>query len=191
MPYAGMQRGNYAAGDYYSYQAGGIFGSIGKVLGGVAKVVGKVAPGPIGSVASGIGKVLAPSRGTALIPAPMTLPTFGSPFGPAQVPKTAPGAMPVPGIVGIGQRLVPGGASGYQQAGGPGWHLNKQDGKYGAAGTYYVRNRAMNPGNARALRRAIRREKSFVALAKRVLRGTGITVGRRSFARKTSRARAK
>lgn len=45
------------------------------------------------------------------------------------------------------------------------------------------KRRRMNPANAKALRRAIRREQSFVALAKRVLKGTGITVGRHSFAR--------
>jgi len=40
-----------------------------------------------------------------------------------------------------------------------GWHLNKQDGVGGAAGTYCVRNRRMNVGNARAARRSVRRLK--------------------------------
>jgi len=40
-----------------------------------------------------------------------------------------------------------------------GWHLNKQDGVGGPAGTYCVRNRRMNVGNARAARRSVRRLK--------------------------------
>jgi len=40
-----------------------------------------------------------------------------------------------------------------------GWHLNKQDGVGGPAGTYCVRNRRMNFGNARAARRGVRRLK--------------------------------
>jgi len=40
-----------------------------------------------------------------------------------------------------------------------GHHLNKQDGVEGPAGTYCVKNRRMNVGNARAARRAVRRLK--------------------------------
>jgi len=40
-----------------------------------------------------------------------------------------------------------------------GWHLNKQNGVGGPAGTYCVRNRRMNVGNARAARRSVRRLK--------------------------------
>jgi len=40
-----------------------------------------------------------------------------------------------------------------------GHHLNKQDGVGGPAGTYCVKNRRMNVGNARAARRAVRRLK--------------------------------
>jgi hypothetical protein len=36
----------------------------------------------------------------------------------------------------------------------------------------------MNPANPRALRRAVRRQHAFIGLAKRVLRGTGITISR-------------
>lgn len=50
-----------------------------------------------------------------------------------------------------------GGANGGQCPSG--WHLNKQDGVGGAAGTYCVRNRRMNFGNARAARRGVRRLK--------------------------------
>lgn len=40
-----------------------------------------------------------------------------------------------------------------------GHHLNKQDGVGGPAGTYCVKNRRMNVGNARAARRSVRRLK--------------------------------
>jgi len=75
-------------------------------------------------------------------------------------------------------RILPGGQPFVTRQGGAtraGYHLDKK------TGTYEVRNRSMNPANPRALRRAVRREQGFVALAKRVLRGTGITIGRRSF----------
>lgn len=47
-----------------------------------------------------------------------------------------------------------------------GWHLNKQDGVGGPAGTYCVRNRRMNFGNARAARRGVRRLKGARKLLK-------------------------
>jgi hypothetical protein len=187
MPYAMPGRANYAAGDYYRYQAGGLFGFLGKAVGAVTGVVGKVLPGPLGAAASAVSKMVTPKgKSTDLVPyTGGMIPMMAAP----NVPRSAPGAIPVPGITGAVERFLPGGQTGYSQTGGPGWHLNKQDGKYGAAGTYWVRNRAMNPGNARALRRAIRREKAFVSLAKRVLRGTGISVSRRSFSRKPARRR--
>jgi hypothetical protein len=193
VPYVGLQSSNYAAGDYYNYQAGGIFGFLGKAVGAVAGIAGKVLPGPLGAAAKVVGGVLSPKKqtGGALIPVPTISPPVLLPARGMipNVPKTAPGAIPQPGFGGTVERILPGGQTGYTQAGGPGWHLNKQDGKYGPAGTYWVRNRSMNPGNARALRRAIRREKAFVSLARRVLKGTGISVSRRSFARKAKARR--
>lgn len=41
----------------------------------------------------------------------------------------------------------------------PGYHLNKQDGKYGPKGTYCVKNRRMNVLNGRAAMRSIKRLK--------------------------------
>lgn len=188
MAYAGMQATNYAAGDYYAYQAGGLFGFLGKAVGTIAKGVGSVMPGPIGAAAKTVGGILAPGKknGTALVPYTGSMIPM---MAPPNIPRTAPGALPKPGFGGTVERILPGGQTGYTQVGGPGWHLNKQDGKYGPKGTYWVRNRAMNPGNARALRRAVRREKAFVSLAKRVLRGTGISVSRRSFGSKRRAAR--
>jgi len=57
-----------------------------------------------------------------------------------------------------GSALVSG-LSGADGACPSGWHLNKQDGVGGAAGTYCVRNRRMNFGNARSARRSVRRLK--------------------------------
>jgi len=51
-----------------------------------------------------------------------------------------------------------------------GWHLNKQDGVGGPAGTYCVRNRRMNFGNARSARRSVRRLKGARKLLKDIER---------------------
>jgi len=63
----------------------------------------------------------------------------------------------------LGQSLQ-GGAQGQQCPSG--WHLNKQDGVGGPAGTYCVRNRRINVGNARAARRSVRRLKGARKLLK-------------------------
>jgi len=152
----------YGAGDYYG--AGGIFSSI---LGGITGAVGGLlSGGPLGAVT---GAVKGFSKGTTP--------------GIASVPSTIP-VIKTPGVTGVVQRLIPGGATGYQVpvASMSGYHVNKSgywtSQGYVAPGTKMVRNRRMNPGNAGALRRSIRREKAFVGLAKRVLRGTGLTVKR-------------
>lgn len=196
MPYAQHGYNHYGAGDYYRYQAGGLFGSIGRAIGGA--VSGFVKGGVTGAIGGAVSGALGKKTGTAVVPVPpsgMQIPMM-SPIG---VPRGTPGAVRSPGIVGMGQRLIPGGASGYESGPGgvpgmSGYHLNKtgyftHSEGYIPPRTKWVKNRSANPGNARALRRAIRREQSFVALAKRVLRGTGITVGRRSFAKKTARKR--
>jgi len=55
--------------------------------------------------------------------------------------------------------LFGGGGNGAGGACPVGHHLNKQDGVGGPAGTYCVKNRRMNVGNARAARRSVRRLK--------------------------------
>lgn len=60
-------------------------------------------------------------------------------------------------------RTVAGGGGGACPSG---WHLNKQDGVGGPAGTYCVRNRRMNFGNARSARRSVRRLKGARKLLK-------------------------
>lgn len=86
------------------------------------------------------------------------------------------GITALPAIIGAGRRFAPGigrlagnvisGGLGYlagRQGGDgacpSGSHPNKQDGVGGAAGTYCVKNRRMNFGNARAARRSVRRLK--------------------------------
>lgn len=120
MPYA---RG---VGDYYqgdNYAAGGLFSFVGNIA---KKLIGAT---PIGAVAS------------ALIPSfnkPQIAPARG--FGPG------PSIVPTPGLTGFGQRLIPGGASGYMLA----------------------PRRRMNVTNVKALRRAGRRVKGFLRLASRL-----------------------
>ena len=63
--------------------------------------------------------------------------------------QAGPGGIAIPTIRGALQRAVIGGASGF-----------------------YPRRRRMNPGNVKALRRAMRRQDSFVKLARRALRGS-------------------
>jgi len=101
------------------------------------------------------------------IPKPIAPPPMG--FGPiptkVAAPKGAPGAVKAPGGKAMIQRFLPGGATGY----------------------VYGRSRRMNVANAKALRRAIRRQKGFIKLARRALAGTGMTIGRRGQKKATRR----
>lgn len=180
MQYYGATAGNYAAGDYYyPYRAGGIFGIIGGAVKGAFKGIGG---GPAGIIKGAVGGAVSAAKGKQSVGvdlAPLPLPTMM----PQGVPRGTPGAIPKPGIVGLGQRLIPGGESGYVGGAGgapSGYHWNKSY-SYARglpAGSFLVRNRSMNPGNPRSLRRAVRRQQSFIALAKRVMRGTGMTIKR-------------
>jgi len=121
-------------------------------------VKGFVTGGPLGAITGGIsGAVGRPSA-----PAPRQI---------AAMP-TAP-LRPVPGLRGAGQRLVPGGATGYTMDVPPaGFHLNKsdyflKDGTFVPKGSRYVKNRTRNFANGRALRRSITRAKGFERLVKR------------------------
>jgi len=78
----------------------------------------------------------------------------------------------VPGLRGAGQRFVPGGATGFQVM---------------ADGSVRRKSRRMNVGNAKALRRAIRRTDGFVRLAKGALKNTGFKIVSKSSG-KVSRA---
>lgn len=109
------------------------------------------------------------------------------------VPRGFPGAVPQPGFRGGLERFLPGGQSGYQGA-PPGYHINKRYLAYVRAEQFgkdvqdptrevqvknvIVKNRRMNPLNPDALRRANSRQIGAVRLMRRVLRGSGYTIGR-------------
>jgi len=171
MPY--YLTGDYYKGDYYRHRGDpGLFSFLGGIVKGALSIgKGIVTGGPIGGISAAAG-LLAPRPG-------MTGSGLPAPRGP--------GGLILPGGIGVHpMSVLPGGKPFITRQGGatrPGYHLDKK------TGTYEVRNRSMNPANPRALRRAVRREHGFVALARRVLRGTGISIGRRSFARKGVRKR--
>ena len=85
---------------------------------------------------------------------------------PMPVSRAAPfqafpgGQRMMPGIPAAVHRAVPGGRTGM-----------------------FPKRRRMNPGNAKALRRAIRRTDAFVKLARRSLKGTGYSITRRGTTR--------
>jgi len=146
----------YYRGDYY--RGGRAQGDFWSTLGNIGKVViGGLTGGPLGA-ATAAGSMLMPRQGSNL-PVPMTPPKINLPGGIG----VNPGA------------ILPGGApfiTSNQGAVPQGYHWAKDgSGKV-------VRNRSLNPGNARALRRAIRRQGAFVALAKRALSGSGFTFKR-------------
>ncbi len=130
-------------------------------------VVGGVLGGPVGAVTAAAGVLAGGSRPRA-VPvaiAPRALPAPTAMAMPA-VPVLDVGRPmrsmyeQTPGIQGQMQRIIPGGRSGYRAL--------TQDGR--------PRRRRMNVANAKALRRAIRRQMGFVKLARKALKGTGYTI---------------
>lgn len=166
MPYLVSHRGDYlrsARGDP------GLFSFIGKALKGGLGVVSKLGIPVVSGVAGLAGRALGGRAAQALPagPAGMTMPI--SRMGPV-VSMPAPGAPPG-GYVSPYQLR--------QGAGCPaGFHLDK------ATGSKCVRNRRMDVANPRALRRAIRRQSSFVSLARKALKGSGYTITARGGARR-------
>lgn len=146
----------YLRGDYMRGYRGdpGIFGFLGKAIKGAAGIVSRagipIVSGIAGTVAGAISSRTSP-RGTITLPG-------GGPrmqLGPMQVTR-------VPGIRGAAQRLIPGGATGYQVD--------------PATGIVRRKYRRMNVTNPKALRRAIRRQAGFVKLARRALKGSGYKI---------------
>jgi len=166
----------------------GLFGFLGKAIGGVAKLAGKVLPGPIGTVAGGIGGLLAGRASTRQTPGISAVATppitrqdngFRLPLpGPTsvQVRPTAvlPGGRPFTTTVADPMRGAP------STNGGPapsGFHWNKsdyflRDGTFVAKGTRLVKNRRRNPLNPRALDRALGRVGSAKKAASKLSRVT-------------------
>jgi len=99
MPYytGDYYRGDYYRGDNYgAYQAGGIFGTIGKALGKVGKAI--IGATPVGRVAGAL------------------IPSLGAPSFPTVGGFAPPVLKPKPGFGGTLERILPGGESGYMVA---------------------------------------------------------------------------
>jgi len=171
----------------------GLFGFLGRA----AKKLGSAAvrtfvPGPIKTAASfaagAIASRLTPSSGGFITPPSVSIGqrlagATPSTFGPAR-PGIGTPVTRVPGIRGSLQRLLPGGATGFETVAGgnglivpKGFHLNKtgyflsspeEFGTFVAPGTRFVRNRRRNPGNMRAADRAITRIEGAKRMAKRL-----------------------
>jgi len=178
----------------------GLFGFLGrgiKKLGGLA--ASTLIPAPIraaGTTALGIlrpsvsqasGGFQVPGRVQSSVPIAGARRLQG--FGPAR-PGIGTPVTRTPGIRGLAQRILPGGATGFevagQAAGGGmlpprGFHLNKtgyfltsaaEFGQFVEPFSRFVRNRRRNPGNMRAADRAISRIESAKRMAKRLSRIT-------------------
>jgi len=132
----------------------GFFSFIGKVAKGVAGAVGGlVTGGPLGVIPGAIRGVTQQAQ---------------------QVPFRFPAPIPLPGPRAVIERLIPGGATGFECPPGAacpsGFRLNKsayflKDGTFVAPGSRCVRSRRINPANGKAVRRAIRRENAFIGMA--------------------------
>ena len=167
-------RAGYSVGDPF---LGGLIKGIGKGIGSIAKIGGGLLPGPAGALLGGIGGILAPTRSS---PAPAGTP--GSMLDRFR-PVTGMVNVSLPGMgIGGGVSLpARGGAAGPPAVAGggipKGYRLNKtgyflRSGQYVAPGTKYVKIRRTNAGNAKALRRSLRRTESFVGLVKRTRKAT-------------------
>jgi hypothetical protein len=133
----------------------GIFGDIGRFIGGAVKSI-PVVGGLVGSGITALSNKLDPIRTAPGLPtlSGATLPIL----------QQQAGVVKTPGLLGVAQRAIPGGETGYLQAGPApsGYHWNKadyflRDGTFVAKGSKLVKNRRRNPANSRATNRAISR----------------------------------
>lgn len=160
---AALARGDYGRAARYRGDPG-LFGFLGKAAGGLASVAAKILPGPAGAIAGTLGGVLI-GRRTATPPI-MPSGSFlglraGGPRGLTLGVETYRGASAT-----VSQAA---GAPGMTNGGCPsGYHPCKS--KYGCKSGPCVRNRSMNPGNPRAVRRSLRRVAGFGKLAARARR---------------------
>lgn len=156
-------------GDYYSGKGDPGFASIlGGIVGTVGKVAGSILPGggAITTATKAISTALSGGSSTKSLRGTSNVPTIQQPTR-------------TPGIVGTMQRLIPGGASGYQCGGGnpcgSGYHLDK------TTKSKCVRNRRTNYTNPAALSRAAKRLDGFVGVARKALKTTNYKVVSKSF----------
>lgn len=185
MGYLASRQGDYLGG----YMGDpGLFGFVKKALGSIAKVGGKIIPGPVGTILGAAGGVLAGRRMTRSLPPP---PGGGFPVARKFTGVSVGGPRGInlgiarTQMVQASAQMVPGGDC------PKGYHLNKS-GYFTSAGyvpprSRCVRNRRTDYGNTRALRRADRRLKGFVKVAKSALKHTGYTVASKSSRRSTRR----
>lgn len=176
-------RGDYYRGDYYRGDPG-LFSFLGKAIGGVAKIGLGILKGQLGLPTGGGGgpqitpirNLLGPGSGIYTQPQGVQCPpgtacsgasTDGLCIGTCYPVAGAGGGMPmVGGMAGACQRGFHMNKSTYVTRGGgtshwtPGLQVHPR-------GTTCVRNRRMNVGNARALRRSLRRISGFAKLVKR------------------------
>jgi len=189
------QRGDYYRGDYYR---GDLFGFLKKAVGTVAHLIPGVSQAyDIASTAIGAAKGLVSKGAHPNLPQPklaITAMSSGPAYagtGPPDIPDLggggAPGGMALATIPTFAATAAPHMTKGY--------HLNKTTYETRGGGTsrwprelevhpkqtVLVRNRRMNVGNARALKRALRRAGGFARLARRVMSFTHPRAGRGHF----------
>jgi len=141
----GYYQGDYYQGDYYRGDPFNPFA----LIGGAVKV-GKAVVKGVTSLVQKKPAIPVPLS----IASPMSKPLVGTYSVP--VPKGTPGAVKRPGEMGVVERFLPGGDSGY----------------------ILVKRKRMNVANVKALRRALRRQKGFIKLARRALSGSGMIITR-------------
>ena len=173
----GYYRGDYYRGDYYR---GDFFGSVFKGIKGA--VGGFLSGGPVGAI-KGAATALVGSGSHASLPKPNVTPQLYD-YNSGLVPDVNyPPSMNIsnyPVTASGGDSSIPTFTA--TQMPTRGYHLNKStyETRGGGTsrwpkslqlhqkGTVLVRNRRMNVGNARALKRSLRRASGFARLARRV-----------------------
>lgn len=160
----------------------GLFGFLGKVAKGVTGVVGGLGIPGISTVASfanrGLTAVIGgkTAKTRQLAQASTGVRTFGGPSTAGRFASTLGFQLPTPGLRGVAERAIPGGATGFEDA-PKGYHVNKtgyflKTGEYIPPGTRWVRDRKRNPLNPRAWDRAYGRLKSANNFKKRMAKVT-------------------
>lgn len=159
MPY---YAGDYYTGDYYR----GDFLGLGKAFKSVTKFVGGLGIPVVSQVANIANRVAGGGTSSNMAisstPQPLYLPTFG---GQQQLLPGGATIKPEPGVSGFVHRLAPGGYSGY----------------------VIGRRKRMNVTNVKALRRAGRRVRGFLKLARRMGALPVSSHGKKLFAKKRTR----
>lgn len=139
----------------------GLFSGIKKKIlrtgrGIIKTAIGGAIGGPIGGAIAGASS-FAPSPSSSFASHPVQ---FGVPNLPARAP-----VLPAPLFGGSSPETDE--LFRFRRDKPQGYHLNKADGKYGKKGTYWVKNRHINPTNHKAAMRAARR---LIGFRKAVMR---------------------